>query len=75
MATFKVINGYDHKSSKSEGVSSLKEMSNQWNETGVVFSSIYGLRRVGFMVYNVESMRSGPPWISFLMHFIWCCVC
>jgi hypothetical protein len=29
MATFKVINGYDHKSSKSEGVSSLKEMSNQ----------------------------------------------
>jgi hypothetical protein len=39
MAIFKLINGYGHKSSKSEGVSSSKELSNQWNGTGIVFSS------------------------------------
>jgi hypothetical protein len=69
MAAFNLINSYDHKNSKSEGVSSLKEMSTQWNRTGVVFSSPYGLRRVGFMVYNVESARSGPPWTSFPVLF------
>jgi hypothetical protein len=62
MATFKLINGYGHKSSKLEGVSSLKGTSNHWNETGVVFSSVYGLRRVGFMVYDAESTRSGPAY-------------
>jgi hypothetical protein len=44
MAAFKLINGYGHKSSKLEGVLSLKEMSSRWNETGVIFSSVYGIR-------------------------------
>jgi hypothetical protein len=43
MAAFKLINGYANKNSKSEGVLSLKEMSTQWNRTGVVFSNAYGL--------------------------------
>jgi hypothetical protein len=34
--TFKLINGYGHKSFKLEDVSSLKEMSTHWNGTGVV---------------------------------------
>jgi hypothetical protein len=37
-------------------------MSDHWNETGVVFSDVYGLRRVGFMVYDAESTRSGPAY-------------
>jgi hypothetical protein len=44
MAVFNLINGYGHKSSKLEDVSSLKEMRNKWNGTRAVFSSAYGLR-------------------------------
>jgi hypothetical protein len=35
-----------YKSSKSEGVLSLKEMSTQWYGTGVIFSSAYGLQQL-----------------------------
>jgi hypothetical protein len=70
MAAFKLINDYGHKNSKLEGVSSLKEMSNQWNGTGIVFSNANGLRRDGFMVYDTESARFGPPWTSFPVLFI-----
>jgi hypothetical protein len=47
---------------KSRGVLSLKQMNNQWNETGVIFSNAYESRRAGFMVGDAESARSGPPW-------------
>jgi hypothetical protein len=70
MAAFNLINGYGHKSFKSEDVLSLKEMSNQWNGTRIVFSSADGLRQVGFIVYDTESARSGPPLISFPVLFI-----
>jgi hypothetical protein len=75
MVAIKVINGCAHKFFKSMGVPSLKEMSNEWNKTGVIFSSTDGLRRVGFMVDDAESARSGPPWTSSPMVFIRCCIC
>jgi hypothetical protein len=43
MAAINVINGYGHKSFTLMGVPSLKEMSNKWNGTGVMFSSTDGL--------------------------------
>jgi hypothetical protein len=71
----KLINGGRHKSFKSEDTLSPKEMSNQWNGTEVVFSNTDGLRQAGFVVDNAESARSGPPWISFPVVFIRCCIC
>jgi hypothetical protein len=70
MAAFELING--HGNSKSEGVPSLKEMSNQWNRIEVVFSNTDRLRRVGFMVDDAESTRSYPPWTSFPVLSIRC---
>jgi hypothetical protein len=70
ISAFKLINIYVYKSSKSEGVSSAKEISNQWNGIWVIFSSADGLRRVGFMVDDAESARSGLPWTSFPALFI-----
>jgi hypothetical protein len=54
MAAFKLINGYSHKSSKPKSVPSPKEMSNQWNGMGVVFSGVDGLQRARFMVDDDE---------------------
>jgi hypothetical protein len=63
------MNDYGNKSFKSEGVSSLKDISTQWNGTGVVFSRADGHRQAGFMVDDAKSARSGPPWISFPVVF------
>jgi hypothetical protein len=64
MATFKLINGYGHKSFKPKAVFEPKRDDHpvEWNQSRL-------LRQPRFVVDDVESARSGPPWTSFSVVF------
>jgi hypothetical protein len=70
MAAIKVINGCGHKSFKSMGVPSLKEMSNKWNGPGSSSPTPMGSDERGSwsMMPNWRDLvRPGqvPPWFLF----------